>query len=184
LKLPPYPLRMAGRPRIDLFPFAVGALAVPGFAFLSARNGAALVMCGLCLAGLLAGRAAGFSNRALVPLGLGLAVILWFVWIDPLASGPKTSALAHFGGGALVGWALSEFLRTRVAWPYWAALALTAVFGITVLWELGEYLGDRTLGTALAPNRFESAFDIFFGALGGSLTVALAWLFAPRPVRR
>jgi hypothetical protein len=169
--------------RIEPFLLAVGALAVLTFAFMSERNGAAVVMCGLCLAGLIAGRIAGFSNRALVPLGLGLAAILWFVWIDPLTSGPKTSAVAHFGGGALVGWALSEFLRTRIAWPYWAALALTAAFGVTILWELGEYLGDRTLGTALQPNRYDSAFDIFFGALGGTLTVALAWLLAPRTAR-
>lgn len=174
---------MDGR-RIEPFLVAVGALAMLTFAFVSARNGAAVVMCALCLAGLLAGRAAGFSNRALVPLGLGLAAILWIVWIDPVVEGgPQTSALAHFGGGALVGWAFSEFLRTRIAWPYWAAFALTAVFGITILWELGEYLGDRTLGTALAPNRFDSAFDIFFGAVGGTLTVALAWLVAPRATR-
>jgi hypothetical protein len=173
---------MGGR-RIEPFLLALGALAMLGFAFLNERNGAALVMCALCVAGLIGGRIAGFSNRALVPLGLGLAAILWFVWIDPVASGPKTSAIAHFGGGALVGWALSEFLRTRIAWPYWAAFALTAAFGVTVLWELGEYLGDRTLGTALQPNRYDSAFDIFFGALGGTLTVALAWLLAPRTAR-
>jgi hypothetical protein len=174
---------MGGR-RIEPFLLALGALAMLGFAFLSARNGAALVMCALCVAGLIGGRIAGFSNRALVPLGFGLTALLWFVWVDPVASGPKTSALAHLGGGALVGWALSEFLRTRIAWPYWAAFALTAAFGVTVLWELGEYLGDRTIGTALQPDRYDSAYDIFFGTLGGTATVALAWLFAPRPARQ
>ena len=40
------------------------------------------------------------DNRALVPLTAGLIVILWMVWIDPPASGHKTSALAHGAGGA------------------------------------------------------------------------------------
>src|SRR5215210_2539327 len=123
------------RLRIDLFAFALGALALLSLAFFGDRNGAALIMCALVFAGLLAARMAGFSNRALVPVALGLVAILWMVWIDPPASGHKTSALAHFGGGALLGWALSEYLRSRVRWPLWAAVALAAVFSLTVLWE-------------------------------------------------
>jgi len=175
---------MENRLRIDLFAFALGALALLSLAFFQARNGAALVMCMLCFAGLLVGRAAGFSNRALVPLAVGLVPILWMVWFDPPGGALKTSALAHGVGGALIGWAISEYLRTRIAWPYWGLVALTAVLGVTVLWELGEYLGDRALGTALAPNRSDSAVDIFFGTFGGAATVTLAWLLAPRPARR
>jgi hypothetical protein len=172
----------AERLRIDLFAFALGALTLLTLAFFGAGNGAALVMCGLCLVGLLAGRLLGFSNRALVPLALGLVVILWLVWIDPPASSRKTSAIAHAAGGALVGWALAEYLRARVAWPFWGAAALAAVFGLTLLWELGEYVGDRVLGTSLDPNRLDSALDVFFGSLGGAGAVAFAWLLA-RPRR-
>jgi hypothetical protein len=168
------------RLRIDLFAFALGALALLTLAFVGARNGAALVMCALCLAGLIAARLAGFSNRALVPVALGLVVLLWMVWIDPPASSHRTSALAHGAGGALIGWALSEYLRTRVVWPLWALAALIAVFGLTVLWELGEYLGDRALGTALIPSPRDSAVDILFGTVGGTAAVALAGLLAPR----
>lgn len=159
---------------MDLFAFALGALALLTLAFAGARNGAALVMCGLCLAGLLAARLAGFSNRALVPIALGVVAILWMVWIDPPAGSDRTSAIAHGAGGALLGWALSEFLRSRVGWPAWGLAALVAVFGLTVLWELGEYLGDRVLTTALIPNRTDSAVDIFFGTLGGAAAVLLA----------
>jgi hypothetical protein len=169
----------AHRPRIDLFALALGALALLTLAFLGARNGAALVMCGLCLAGLLGARLAGFSNRALVPVALGLVVILWMVWIDPPASSHRTSALAHGAGGALLGWALSEYLRARVAWPFWALGALAGVFGLTVLWELGEYLGDRALGTALIPSVRDSVVDIVFGTVGGSAAVLLAGVLAP-----
>lgn len=172
------------RLRIDLFAFALGALALLSFGFFGDRNGAALVMCGLCFCGLLAARMAGFSNRALVPVALGLVAILWMVWIDPPASAERTNALAHGTGGALVGWALAEYLRERLAWPLWGLAALVAVFGLTVLWELGEYLGDRVLETALIPNRRDSAIDIFFGGFGGATAIALAWLLAPVRERR
>ncbi len=174
---------METRLRIDLFAFALGALALLSVAFVSDRNGAALVMCGLCFAGLLAARLAGFSNRALVPVAAGVVVILWMVWIDPPASSHKTSALAHAAGGALIGWALSEYLRGRLTWPLWGATALAAVFGLTVLWELGEYAGDRVLATDLQPSGTDSAEDIIFGTFGGATTVALAWLLAPRAPR-
>ena len=52
----------AGRLRIDLFAFALGALALLSAFFYGDRNGAALIMCALCLAGLLAARLAGFSS--------------------------------------------------------------------------------------------------------------------------
>jgi hypothetical protein len=170
--------------RFDLFALALGALALLSLAFVETRNGAALVMCALCFAGLIAARLAGFSNRALVPVAVGLIAILAFVWIlDVPASSRNISALAHAGGGALVGWALSEYLRGRIAWPYWGVIALVAVFSVTILWELGEYLGDRALGTALQLNKTDSALDIFFGTFGGATTVALAWLLAPRTPR-
>ena len=173
-----------GRLRIDLFAFALGALALLTLAFVGARNGAALIMCGLCFAGLLGARIIGFSNRALVPVALGLVAILWMVWIDPPASSRRTSALAHGAGGALVGWALAEYLRARVAWPLWGFAAISAVFGLTILWELGELFGDRVLDTALIPSARDSAEDIFFGTLGGCGAVFVAWLLLPERWRR
>lgn len=174
----------ARRLRIDLFAFALGALALLTLGFFSTRNGAAVVMCGLCFAGLLGARLAGFSNRALVPLAAGLVVILWWVWIDPPADPRQTSALAHGVGGALAGWALAEYLRSRLTWPLWALGALAGVFGLTVLWELGEYVGDRALTTGLIPSRRDSAVDIFFGTLGGVAAVGLAALLPRRAPAR
>ena len=174
---------MDTRFRIDLFAFALGALALLSAAFYNSRNGAAFVMCGLCVAGLVAARLAGFSNRALVPVAAGVVVLLWMVWIDPPASSQRTSALAHGAGGALVGWALSEYLRGRISWPQWGIVALVAVFGVTVLWEIGEYAGDHLLTTDLQLNKTDSALDIFLGCFGGATTVALAWLLAPRTAR-
>ena len=72
------------RLRLDPFALALGALALLTLAFVSARNGAALVMCVLCFAGLLSARLIGFSNRALVPLALGLIALLWIVWSNRL----------------------------------------------------------------------------------------------------
>ena len=58
---------------------ALGVLALLSLAFVETRNGAALVMCALCFAGLIAARVAGFSNRALVPVAVGLIAILGVV---------------------------------------------------------------------------------------------------------
>jgi hypothetical protein len=58
------------------------------------------------------------------------------------------------------------------------------VFGLTVLWELGEYLGDRALTTGLIPSRRDSAIDIFFGTLGGVAAVGLAALLPRRAPAR
>ena len=172
------------RLRIDLFAFALGALALLSLAFFGDRNAAALMMCALVFAALLAARMAGFSNRALVPVALGLVAILWMVWIDPPTTGRRTSAIAHFGGGALLGWALSEYLRTRIRWPLWAFAAAGAVFGLTILWEIVELVGDRVLDTFLIPRKRDSAEDIFFGTLGGAGAVFVAWLLLPGRLRR
>ena len=170
------------RPSLDLYPIALGALGLLALVFLSARNGAALIMCGLIFAGLVAGRLAGFSDRILVAVALGLVVILWMVWIDPPASSRRTSALAHGAGGALVGWALCEYLRPRMRWPLWAIGALVLVVAMTLVWELGELVADRAFETALDPNPRDSAEDVFFGSLGGTAAIVVASLLAP--VRR
>jgi hypothetical protein len=172
------------RLRIDLFAFALGALSLLTVGFFVARNGGAVVMCGLCLAGLMTARLAGFSNRALVPLTAGLVFVLVFAWVTPVGNSHQVSAFAHLTGGALVGWALAEYLRTRVAWPIWGLAAVAVVFGLTVLWELGELVGDQVLTTALEPSLRDSVLDIFFGTVGGTGVVALAWLMAPSGSRR
>jgi hypothetical protein len=175
----------ARSPRIDLFAFALGALALLTLGFFAARNGAAVIMCGLCLAGLIAARLAGFSNRALVPATLGLVAILWMAWFHPPGGSHETSALAHGFGGLLVGWALAEYLRHRIAWPLWALSAVAAVLCVTVMWEIGEYIGDRAFDTALIPSARDSALDIFFGTLGGVGGASLALLLlSPKRARR
>ena len=174
----------ASRFRIDSFAFALGGLALLTLAFVVERNGAAVIMCGLCFAGLLTARGIGFSGQALVPLALGLVLILFMVWIASPLSSWQTSTLAHLGGGALMGWVLAEFLRARLGWPLWALVALAGVCTLTVVWELGEYLGDRTFETALVPSRLDSAFDIFCGSLGGAIGIGVVWLLLPRRQRR
>jgi hypothetical protein len=170
------------RLRLDLFAFALGALALLTYGFVDARNGGAVVMCGLCLAGLVTARLLGFPNRALVPLTLGLVALLWIVWMDPPEnlSPNRASALIHGLGGVLVGFAVAEYLRGRIDWPGWAISAVGVVLVLTVLWELGEYLGDRALTTGLIPNKRDSAIDIAFGTLGGAAGTFFATLLPSR----
>jgi hypothetical protein len=172
------------RHRLDLFAFALGALSLLTLGFFVARNGAAVIMCSLCFAGLIAGRVIGFSNRALVPLAGGLVILLYVLWVDPPPlTSHQLSAIAHASGGLLVGWAVSEYLRGRASWPTWAIAAVGVVFGLTVLWEVGEYIGDRVLDTALETSKSDSAIDITFGTLGGAVGTFIATLI-PAKLRR
>jgi hypothetical protein len=113
-------------------------------------------------------------------VALGLALILWLVWVHPPGGPRRTSALAHGAGGFLAGWAFAITLRRRLDWPAWAIAALAAVATLTVMWELGEWLGDRALDTSLIADKRDSALDIFFGCFGGAGAVALTGLIAPR----
>jgi hypothetical protein len=165
------------RPRLDVLAFAsaLALVAWPAIAFVSERNGAATIMCAMCLAGLVAGRIVGVPGRVLLAVAFGLVVVLWMVWIDPPAGPRKTSALAHATGGTLVGWSLVEALRRRSrAWLPVALVALSVVIVLTVVWELGEYAGDRLFDTALIPNKGESAEDILFGTAGGLVGITFA----------
>jgi hypothetical protein len=176
------------RPRLDLLAFALALALVawPTIGFVGERNGAAAIMCAMSLAGLVAGRIVGVPGRVLLPVAFGLTVVLWIVWVDPLASPRKTSALGHAIGGTLAGWALVEALRHRIGnWLSVALLALSTIIVITLVWELGEYAGDRLLDTTLKPNKRDSAEDIFFGTAGGLVGITfagvVAFLRAPRP---
>jgi hypothetical protein len=168
------------RPRFDpAFALALGLMALTAVGFVSERNGGATLMCAMCLAGLVAGGIVGVPGRVLLPVAFGFVVVLWMNWTGLPASPRETSAFAHAIGGSLVGWALVEVLRRRIRdWPSVALAALTVVIVLTLVWELGEYVGDRLFDTALEPGWRDSAIDIFFGTAGGIVGIAVAGLAA------
>lgn len=163
------------RQRLDTLAFALGlaALFAACWGFASTRNGAAVVMCGICMAGLIAGRLAGISGGVILAVSLGLVAILWVVWVDPLSTPRRTNAFAHSAGGALAGWGIATTLLRRGI-PTWAPVALVAVGALAVGWELAEFLGDGLLDTALVPSRIDSAYDILFGCCGGIAGIVAA----------
>ena len=166
------------RPRFDpAFALALGLMALTAVGFISERNGAATLMCAMCLAGLLAGGIVGVPGRVLLPVAFGFVVVLWLNW-SGLPTGPReTSAFAHAIGGSLVGWALVEVLCRRIRdWLSAALVALTVVIVLTLVWELGEYVGDRLFDTAVEPGWRDSAIDIFFGTAGGIIGIAVGGL--------
>ena len=174
----------ASRPRIDLFAFALAVcgLGVAMLGFASARNGAALLMAGLCLAGLVVGRLAGISGLALLAVAIGLLVCLWLVWVDTPVGPRKTSAGAHAVGGTLIAWAIASTLRRRgVRW--WVLVTMTALFTVTLAWEAAELTADVVVGTGLTPSVRDSTLDVAFGCFGGLVGIASAALLAP-PERR
>jgi hypothetical protein len=172
-----------GRLRIDSFALALGALAALTVAFFVHRNGGAVIMCSMVAAGLVAGRLIGFSNRALVPVALGLVVVLVVLWGELLpVSSHVNSAIAHGSGGLLLGWAISEYLRDRYIWALWPLGVLLAVFSVGVVWELLEYAGDQVFTTDLIPSVHDSITDITFGLLGGVVGMVVSVLM-PAPHR-
>jgi hypothetical protein len=169
------------RPRLDLLAFAVALalVACPTVGFVATQNGGAAIMCAMCLAGLVAGRIVGVPGRVLLPVAFGILVVLSLIWIDSPIGPRKTSAVAHAIVGTLVGWGLVETLRHRIRGRLSVALlALSVVIVLTVVWELGEYAGDRLLGTALNPSKRNSAEDILFGTAGGLVGIAFASVVA------
>lgn len=166
--------------RIDSYLFGALVLAATTLGFVVAQNGAATVMGAMCIGGLIAGRLAGAPNRALVPLAFGLAAILWMVWIEPPAGPRRTTTLAHFAGGALVGWGLAEWMRGRLASSAWPLAAAAGVVVAAVLWEVAEWRADTWLGTGMVPSLRDSVLDVGFGALGGVVGIAISWLLLRR----
>jgi len=168
------------RARFDsAFAIALALVALPAASFVYERNGGATIMSAMCLAGLITAGIVGVPGRVLLPVAFGFMVVLLMVWIDPSGASWKTSAFAHAVGGSLVGWTLVEALRRRIRdWPSVALTALTVVIVVTVVWELGEYVGDRLFDTALDPGLRDSAIDILFGTAGGMVGIALAGLAA------
>jgi hypothetical protein len=169
------------RPRLDFLAFvlALVLLAWPAIAFVAERNGAAAIMCAMCLAGLVAGRVVGVPGSVLLPVAIGLVVVLSLIWIDSPIGPHKTSTLAHLVGGTLAGWALVEALRRRIPdWRSVALLALSGVIVLTLVWEIGEYAGDLLLDTSLDPSVRDSAEDIGFGTAGGVVGIGLGVVVA------
>ena len=169
-------------PDAPAFLAAVAALGATGLFFLVDRNGAACVMVGFCIAGLVGARLAGVPGTTLLPVAVGLALILYVGWVYPPGGPRRTSFFAHVGGAALLGWALGTTLRARMSWPSWGWAALATVAALAVAWELGEYVADAALDTALIPSSRDSAQDIAFGLFGAALGVAAAWLLARRRI--
>jgi hypothetical protein len=156
------------RDRIEPFAVALGLLAALDTAFFLHHNGGAVVMCTMVGVGLIAGRLIGFSNRALVPVALGLVVVLVVLWGELLpVSSHVSSAIAHGSGGLLLGWAVSEYLRDRYIWALWPLGVLAAVLAVGVVWELVELAADRAFTTDLNPSLRDSINDVTFGVLGG-----------------
>ena len=169
------------RPHLDLvaLALALALVAWPAISFVAERNGAAAIMCAMCLGGLVAGRIVGVPGRVLLPVAFGLMVVLWMVWTDLPFSSRKTSALAHAIGGTLAGGALVEVLRHRIRDRLSVTLlALTAVIALTLVWELGEYVGDWLFDTALIPSKRDSAEDILFGSAGGLVGITVGGIIA------
>ena len=178
------------RPRFGpAFALSLALLGLATVGFVSARNGAGTILCAMCLVGLIAGGIVGVPGRVLLLVAFGFMVAIWLTQVDHSANSRETSALAHAIGGSLIGWALVEALRHRIRnWLSLGLVVLSTVVVLTVVWELGEWIGDRLFDTALIPRLSDSAEDILFGVVGGmvgmAFAIVVAFLQRSREVRR
>jgi hypothetical protein len=152
--------------------------------FVGAGEDAPALMFALVLVGLLLARAAGLPDRALLPLGAGLLIVLWIAWLEPPGGPRTTSVFAHGTAGALLGWALAETVRRREPWPRWGVIAVAGVFFIGVAWELSEWAADRIFDTYLQSSAGDSALDLLANLFGaGAAVLALRWAQTRSAVR-
>jgi uncharacterized membrane protein len=61
-----------------------------------------------------------------------------------------------------------------------AALTLTSTAACAVLWEFGEFLSDRYLGTNTQKGLEDTLLDMLLGLVGGAIFVGVAWFRARR----
>ena len=108
---------------------------------------------------------------------------------------PLLDVPTHFFGGAAVAyffWCASDYVQS-VARHLPNAIRAVLAFGCTaataILWEIVEFLLDRSLGTHLQHGVGDTASDIFFGLAGGlaylvlrrSCAASLSTHFSRRP---
>lgn len=159
--------------------FDVGGLAFPAsflavllcLVSLLAANESEWPIFVLGLAGLLAGKVAGVSERSLAVIALVLIVLAWppAMFTSPL---PRlTSTISHFVIGALLAWFLRAPVMAR--WPaasrVWFVIPVL-VLSIGVVWELGEWLADAVFGSDLTVDALDTLADLgtdFIGAVAG-----------------
>lgn len=61
-----------------------------------------------------------------------------------------------------------------------AVLTLTSAVASAVLWEFGEYLSDRYLGSNTQKGLEDTLLDMLLGIVGGAVFVGVAWFWRRR----
>jgi hypothetical protein len=61
-----------------------------------------------------------------------------------------------------------------------AVLTLTSAVASAVLWEFGEYLSDRYLGSNTQKGLEDTLLDMLLGLVGGAIFVGVAWFWRRR----
>lgn len=140
----------------------------------------ASVLFGLAFLAMIAGRAVGIPRQALLLLALTIATLGAVVLVDGPAPPFLTSSLAHFVASAMLAWALSRPVASRVpvgegAGAPRAVLTLAAVvFALGVCWEIAEHVADGALETALAPSAGDTLLDLTMDLLGAVVGALVA----------
>ena len=138
----------------------------------------------LALLGLVAPRFVGLRPAVDVATGVVLLLASWASALDLYVSVPAVDIPMHLLLNALVaGLALLLLQRTRVvpALPRSATVVVTTALGFTagVLWEIGEWAGNRFLDASIYVGYADTIGDLAVGGLGSLLAgLAMPWFAA------
>ena len=143
--------------------------------FVSTSEKDAVVLTLICAGGVAGAALVGFDLRLVGWLGLGLLVIVWFVWAASSWGQYEASAVAHGCAGALTGWITSSALVARghgfTRGVFAGALLVVAFVGLA--WELAELAADSALAINLSGGALDTALDLVWDLLGGALGALL-----------
>jgi hypothetical protein len=155
---------------------------------LARRDRPGVAMFGVCFAAIAAAALLGWPRRSLTVVGVGVAAIVWLVLLGVIGEAGLGSAIAHFLGGALVGWALADAIRrtpgARADARRVFAAAVLATLVVGIVWELWEWGTDAVIGTSLSGDIADTALDLISDCAGAAAGAALAVSRLPRPAER
>lgn len=128
-------------------------------------------------------------RAAWAPLAVFLLHVGIILLTDSSSQSPLGSVLLHMMGGVAIAfffWRSLEILDVKLECVQFPGMPLREVFAISLtattaaIWELAEYVGDRTLGTTMQDGLGDTMLDMFLGIACGTVTIFIARYFSKR----
>ncbi|MGH2952426.1 MAG: hypothetical protein ACRDK9_00190 [Solirubrobacterales bacterium] len=163
----------------------IAGLGVASVIFVLIGEDTETTLFGLAFLGMVAVRILGMPGRALVVLAATTAAVVSVSLLGGFAHTGFGSTVAHLVISGMFAWGLSV--------PVWSRLepgvapgsrrAVVRLVAVVVLlgvcWEIGEYVGDRLLGTGLSVRFADIVLDLVADGVGALIGALAARRFNP-----